>query len=188
MSTAANASPALLTAEEFAERPDPGHPEELVRGRIVPMPMTKPRHGEICGRTDRVLGGFVDEHDLGRVLTNDSGVITERGPDTVRGADVAYYSFARVPKDPLPDRYLDVAPELVVEVLSPTDRWPKVMVKVGEYLAAGVLVVLVLDDERRAAHVFTAEGANRILASAEELTLPELFGDAFRARVGRFFD
>ncbi len=187
MSTAAPVHPALITAEQFAERPDPGHPEELVRGRIVPMPMTRPRLGEICGRTDRVLGVFVDEHDLGRVLTNDTGVITERGPDTVRGADLAYYSFARVPKGPLPDRYLDVAPELVVEVLSPTDRWPKVMVKVGEYLAAGVLVVLVLDDERRAAHVFTAEGANRILSAEDELTLPELFGEGLRVRVERFF-
>ena len=44
---------ALLTAEQFAERPDPGYPEELVRGRIVPLMFSKPRHGEICGRTLR---------------------------------------------------------------------------------------------------------------------------------------
>ena len=48
MSTASLTAPALLTAEEFAERPDPGYPEELVRGRIVPMSIPKPRHGEIC--------------------------------------------------------------------------------------------------------------------------------------------
>ena len=44
------------------------------------------------------LGNFVEEHDLGRVMSNDSGVITERDPDTVRGADVAYYSYARLPE------------------------------------------------------------------------------------------
>src|SRR5262245_30633177 len=114
MSTATVTVPALLTAEEFAERPDPGYPEELVRGRIVPMTIPKPRHGEVCGRAVRILGNFVEDRGLGRVLSNDTGVITERGPDTVRGADVCYYSYAQVPRGPLPDRYLDTPPDLVV--------------------------------------------------------------------------
>ena len=56
MSTASVTTPTLMTAEEFAQRPDPGYPEELVRGRIVPMPMPKPRHGEICNKAGRILG------------------------------------------------------------------------------------------------------------------------------------
>src|SRR5271165_7320863 len=92
MSTASVTTPALLTAEEFAQRPDPGHPEELVRGRIVPMPMPKPRHGQLCGRAYFLLYGYIDAHDLGHLLCNDTGVITERGPDTVRGADISFYS------------------------------------------------------------------------------------------------
>ena len=75
----------LLTAEEFGSRPDPGYPEELIQGRIVTMPPHTPRHGQICGKADRLLGSFADEHDLGHVLCNDSGVITERDHDTVRG-------------------------------------------------------------------------------------------------------
>ena len=153
MSTASVTTPALLTAEEFAQRPDPGYSEELVRGRIVPMPMPKPRHGEICNRVGRILGDCAEDRDLGRVLSNDTGVITERGPDTVRGADISFYSFARVPKGPLPDRYLDTPPDLVVEVLSPSDRWPKVLAKVAEYPDAGTTIVLVLDDPRRLAHL-----------------------------------
>ena len=82
----------LLTAEEFGRRPDPGYPEELVRGRIVRMPPPNRRHGQVCSRVVRVLGAYVDEQDLGHVLSNDSGVITERGPDTVRGPDVAFYT------------------------------------------------------------------------------------------------
>jgi Uma2 family endonuclease len=122
MSTASVPTPALLTAEQFAERPDPGYPEELVRGRIVPMSMPKPRHGEICNKAGRILGNFAEDRDLGRVLSNDTGVITERGPDTVRGADISFYSFARVPKGPLPDRYLDTPPDLVVAVRLPHER------------------------------------------------------------------
>jgi Uma2 family endonuclease len=187
MSTASVTTPGLLTAEEFARRPDPGRPEELVRGRVVPMPMPKPRHGEICGKSVRIFGNWVDDHDLGRVLSNDAGVITERGPDTVRGADVSFYSFARVPKGPLPDRYLDTPPELIVEVLSPNDRWPKVLAKVAEYLDAGTVVVLVLDDQRRMAHEYRADGTTRLYGADDDLTLPDLLGE-FRVRVGLFFE
>ena len=63
---------------------------------------------------------FCDEHNLGHVVSNDSGVVTERDPDTVRGADVAFYSYGRVPPGPFPRGYLAVAPELVFEVRSPT--------------------------------------------------------------------
>jgi Uma2 family endonuclease len=187
MSTASVTAPALLTAEQFAERPDPGYPEELVKGRIVPMAVPKPRHGEICGNAVFILSAHARDRDLGRVLSNDAGVITERGPDTVRGADVSFYSFARVPKGPLPDRYLDAPPDLVVEVVSPTDRWPKVFAKVAEYLDAGTTVVVVLDDKRRLAHVYRADGTTRVLAADEELTIPDLLGD-FSVKVGRFFE
>jgi Uma2 family endonuclease len=187
MSTASLSPPALLTAEQFAERPDPGYPEELVRGRIVPMPMPKPRHGEICNKAGRILGNWVDEQDLGRVLSNDSGVITERGPDTVRGADICFYTYARVPKGPLADRYLDTVPDLIVDVISPSDRWPKVLAKVAEYLDAGTTVVLVLDEERRLAYVYRADAAPRLLAADDELRIPDLRGD-FHACVSRFFE
>ena len=94
MSSVTLSTPSLLTAEEFAERPDPGYPEELVRGRIVPMTMPKPRHGEICSKATHILNLYIDVHDVGRILCNDTGVITERTPDTVRGADVSFYSYA----------------------------------------------------------------------------------------------
>jgi Uma2 family endonuclease len=186
MSTASAATP-LLSAEQFAERPDPGYPEELVRGRIVPMSVPKPRHGQICGRAHRLLDTHVEACDLGHVLINDTGVITERGPDTVRGADISFYSYARVPKGPLPDRYLEIPPDLVVEVLSPGDRWPKVLAKVAEYLDAGVTVVVVLGDQRRSAQLYRADGTTRLLSAEDELTIPDLLGD-FRVRVGQFFE
>lgn len=178
---------ALLTAEEYGRRPDPGYPEELVRGRVVRMPVPDRRHGYVCGRADRLFGNFVDEHDLGRVLANDSGVITEREPDTVRGADVAYYSYERLPRGVLPKGYGPEIPELVVEVRSSSDRWREVMEKVSEYLRAGVLVVVVLDPEPRTAHVFAADAAPSVLGPDDELTLPDVL-DGFAVRVGRFFE
>lgn len=178
---------ALMTAAEFGRRPDPGHPEELAQGRIVVMPPPDRRHGFVCGQAYYVLRLFVDEHDLGRVMSNDSGVITERGPDTVRGADVCYYSFARLPKGPLATGYGPEVPELVVEVCSASDRWVEVHEKVAEYLGAGVLAVVVLDPGPQTAHVFGADHPPRMLGAEDELVLPGIL-EGFRVRVGRFFE
>jgi Uma2 family endonuclease len=178
---------ALMTAEEFGRRPDPGYPEELVQGRIVDMPLPDRRHGFVCCQASHLLRLFIDERDLGRVLTNDSGVITERDPDSVRGADVAFYSYARLPKGPLPTGYGPEVPELVVEVRSASDRWRAIHEKVAEYLNAGVLVVVVLDPESQVAHIFGADDPPRALGAADELVLPGIL-EGFRVRVGRFFE
>jgi hypothetical protein len=83
------AAEALLTAEEFGRRPDPGYPEERLQGRIVPTPLPRPRHGRICKMVTRLLDRHVEERDLGQILSNDSGVITERDPDIEGGVTVA---------------------------------------------------------------------------------------------------
>jgi Uma2 family endonuclease len=182
----ATATP-LLTAEEYRLLPDNGQPTELVRGRVVPMNMPTPRHGEICARVSYSLCRFLDDHPLGRVVSNDSGVLTEHDPDTVRGADVAFYSYARVPRGPLPPGYLPLPPELVIEVRSTTDRWGKIIAKVGEYLKAGVTLVCVLDEQTHAAHVYHADDPPRKIVADEELTLPEVLA-GFCVPVRRFFE
>jgi Uma2 family endonuclease len=185
----ATAAPAkrLMTAEEFGGLPDDGRLTELVRGEIVEVNMPYPRHGQICSRISRIVGNYADEHKLGHVLTNDSGVVTEHDPDTVRGSDVAFYSFARVPPGPLPrNRYLEVVPELVFEVRSPGDRWSAIHVKIGEYRQAGVSVVCVADDPTERVHIFDDDG-NRIFAGDDELTFPSILPD-FRVAVRRFFE
>ncbi|QDV34834.1 Uma2 family endonuclease [Tautonia plasticadhaerens] len=183
----ATAAASTWTAEQFGSRPDPGHPEELVRGRIVRMPPPNRRHGQVCGQSYFLIRQHVDEHDLGHVLSNDAGVITGRDPDTVRGADVAFYSYARLPRGPLPQSYGPEVPELVVEVRSPGDRWPDLLAKVTEYLNAGVVAVVVLDPDARSAQVYRVDQPPRILGPEEELTVPDLLGD-FRVAVRRFFD
>ena len=103
----------LLTAEEYADLPDHDGVRELIKGQIIDMAPPGSRHGEICFRTAYLLQRYLDDRPLGRLLTNDSGVITERDPDTVRDADVAYYSYQRVPKGPMPSGIVAAAPELV---------------------------------------------------------------------------
>jgi Uma2 family endonuclease len=177
----------LLTAEKFIALPDSfDGPVELVKGAVVAIPPTRPRHGEICIQIAYLLRKYLDDHLVGRVIGNDAGVITERDPDTVRGADIAFYSFQRVPKGALPAGLLDVAPELVFEVLSPSDRWSEVQVKVDEYLDAGVNAVCVVDDATRSIHVFSPDRPMQIFKEADDFALPEILS-GFSEKVKRFF-
>jgi Uma2 family endonuclease len=185
--TAATAE-ALLTAEEYLLLPDNGQPTELVRGKVVPTNIPAPQHGYHCNLISHRLSSFVEENDLGRVMCNDAGVIVQRGPDTVRGPDVSYFSFNRLPRGPLPRGYLNVVPELVFEVRSPSDRWSEITAKVGEYLRAGITVACVLDPDARTLTVFRDDAAPVVLNAADELTLPDVLGDAFRVPVHRFLD
>jgi len=175
----------LLTAEDYFQLRDKPEYSELVRGVIVPMTPPGLPHGLICGQAYFLLRLSVDQHNLGRVACNDSGVITQRDPDTVRGADVCFYSYERLPRDAHLQGYPRVAPNVVFEVRSPHDRWSEIHEKIAEYLTTGVEVVCVLVPESRAAHVFYPDRPGAILEGDEELTLPAPLNE-FRTPVSAF--
>ena len=87
----------------------------------------------------------------------------------------------------MPAGYLDVVPELVFEVRSPTDRWARMLAKAGEYLDAGVSVVCILDQMSERVLVCRAEDLPITLHGEEELHLPDILGE-FRVAVRRFFE
>jgi Uma2 family endonuclease len=177
----------VLTADEFLRLPDDGVPKELVRGKVVIMNLPTLRHGYFCGQIITLINPYVKERQLGRMMTNDSAIVTEHNPDTVRGADVAFYSFARIPAGPLPEGYVRIVPELVFEVRSPTDRWRAVRAKVTEYLDAGVTTVCVVDPATQAVYAYNNDLPDRLFGADAELSLPEVLGD-FRAPVQLFFE
>jgi Uma2 family endonuclease len=177
----------LLTAEQYATLPDLEGHHELVRGEIVYMNLPSFRHGKVCAKIARLVGYHVDMHDLGHVLSNDSGVITQRGPDTVRGADVAYYSYQAVPKGEHPRLYAAKPPELVFEVKSRDDRWASVHEKIAEYLEAGVRIVCVVDPETETVAIHHAERPVKSLGKADLLALPDVLGD-FTVPVSKLFE
>jgi Uma2 family endonuclease len=138
---------ALITAEELARLPDLGSCE-LVNGRIVHLSPTQPLHGLFEGRLGMQLALYAQSSGRGQVLFGEVGLWTRRGPDTVRGADLVFISHERWARRN-PKGFLDVPPELVVEILSPDDRYGEVMEKLEEYLALGVDLVWIVDPERR---------------------------------------
>lgn len=176
----------LVTAAEFSQMPDPGHPQELVRGVIVDMPPPKFRHGKVCNRVANLLTNFVDEHSLGHVLGNDSGIVTEQRPDTVRGPDVSFVSFAKVPRDAEPE-YLTIAPDAVFEVVSPSDRRSEIHYKVAEYLLMGVAAVYVVDPETSRVHCYYPDRPEEILSASDDLVGIGVLAE-FRVPIAKFFE
>src|SRR4029453_12314911 len=123
----------LITGDELARRPD--HDLcELIDGRIVPMSPTNPEHGRIELSIGAALRSFVSTQNLGIVMTGEVGVFTKSHPDRVRGADVVFISPEQHERRNKGGGFLDVAPELVVEILSPENAHVDMRQKVEEYL------------------------------------------------------
>lgn len=186
----------LMTANEFLAKYGHCSGVELVNGRVVwegreadertEIAMPKFRHGVITNRAATILTQFVDAHSLGWVASNDTFVRTADG-ESVRGADVLYISFARLPKEqPIPED-LTLPPDLVVEVRSPSETWNTVFAKVVEYLTAGVRVVLVLDASTLTATVYRNDTLQQIFHASDELTIPDVL-PGFAVKVSRFFE
>src|SRR5690242_19169627 len=144
----------LITAEEFFQMPEPadGSKQELVKGRIETMPPPGGLHGACCSKIDRRLGNFVDSTNGGTVCANDTGFISERDPDTVRGPDISYWSKERLPV--VPKGYIEIPPDLAVEVVSPHDHYSRVQKIVRHHLTHGVRLLWVVDLEDRSVTVY----------------------------------
>ncbi|TWU06614.1 hypothetical protein CA54_50110 [Symmachiella macrocystis] len=167
----------LITAEEYLLQAESDRPTELVEGVMYTMNPPGFRHGQICNTIGRLLGNFVDEQQTGTVVCNDSGVITQRNPDTVRGADVAYYSYQTVPRGQAPEGYPPGPPDIVFEVLSPNDQVANIKQKTSEYLRVGVAVVCVVDDRQRSIATYRAGDQTDVFDETDELTFPNELPD-----------
>ena len=174
----------LTTVEDVERLPDDEYRYALIRGVLYRMPPPKPRHGRITTRVVRHLSAYVDEHNLGIVYT-ESGFVLARDPDVLLGPDVAFVRADRLPPDE--DQYPDLAPDLAVEVLSPSNTGPDVEDKIREYLAAGVPLIWLLDPRRRTVRVRAADGTDRLLNEADALDGGDVL-PGFRLPVARLFE
>lgn len=146
-----------MTAEGFARRFAQVPCCELQRGEVVHLSPGAWDHSAISFRIAARLGEWAARRKRGRVLTNEAGLITRRRPDTVRGMDVAFFSYQRVPRGQEPSGFATVAPELVVEIIGKGQGWKAMVEKAGEYLAVGVDRVWIVDPRRMTLHVFQAD-------------------------------
>jgi Uma2 family endonuclease len=167
----------LLTIEEYADLPDDGWRTELVRGQVVREPQPSYEHGRMQSRVIAILEAHVKARAPHLVCVGPFGVITEEAPGTVRGPDLAVVRRDRV-VDLHRAGFLRGAPDLAVEIVSPSNKAGEIQEKVSEYLAAGARLVWVVYPQTRTVAVHEPGGRARFLTGEEPLEggdlLPEL--------------
>jgi Uma2 family endonuclease len=159
----------LLTAEELLQLPSGDGRYELLHGELVEMSPANGRHNEIITEVAFYLRNHVRPRRLGKVLTGDTGIILARNPDHVRAPDICFISAARVPRGPMAPRFVEIVPDLVVEIVSPGDSAAKVHQKTEEWLQAGAQLVWTLYPETRSIAVSDAAAGTRVYHDGETL-------------------
>ena len=139
----------LLTADDLLRLSADGVRSELIRGVLSETMPTGIRHGQIVVNLSAELRNFVKPRQLGVLVASDSGVWLERDPDTVREPDVAFFPSEKMPPDKSVPGYAEIAPDLVVEIVSPNDRLTEVNDKALMWLRYGVRLVWVVRPEER---------------------------------------
>lgn len=175
------------TVEEFERLPDEdGYRVELDRGRPVREPVPAPLHGRLALKLGVRLNAFAEQHDLG--LTFDAaGFVLSRDPDTVRAPDLSFVSNARLPAREYAGTYWRMAPDLAVEILSPSNRPAEVLRKASEYIDAGSRLVWLVDARRRTVTV-VRPGVDPVTLGADDALDGADVLPGFRLPLAELFD
>jgi Uma2 family endonuclease len=142
---------------------------ELIRGKLHSLAPLGWEQGRLACNVGSLLRAYVREKNLGEVMVGEVGIYTGRNPDTVRAADVLFISTERMATVTSPG-YLDAAPELIVEILSPGDRWVDIHDKLEEYFGIGVVRVWLVDSRRRRVFVYRSPTDVRCISGEETIS------------------
>lgn len=166
--TATIADKRVVTIADLERDGGPEGRWELIDGELVEMNAPSPRSSKVGVRFAAALIHFVDPKRLGDVFGADAGFVVFSGREMVRVPDAAFVSAARLPS---PDErgFYRLAPDLVVEVVSPSDRASDVLAKAMMWLDAGSQLVWVADPETRTIAVYLPDRTVRLLREGEEL-------------------
>jgi Uma2 family endonuclease len=144
---------------------------ELDEGELIRMPPPGMEHGDCGAEITYLLKSFVRRHDLGKVYGAETGF--KLSADTVRAPDVAFVRKERLAAVHRKG-FGTGAPDLAVEIFSPSDSVRQLMRKVKQYFAAGCHTVWIVYLERREIQVLEATGSDRLLRAEDSLEAPEL--------------
>ena len=157
----------LITGTDLAAMGDIGRCE-LIAGRVVRMSPTGHEHGSYESNFHYHLANFVRAKQLDKVQVGEVGIYTQHDPDTIRGADVLFISHERYTQQASAG-FLRVAPDLVVEIMSPNDRWSEVTQKLREYFEIGVRLVWVADPRSKSVYAYSTLTDVREFTSNDDL-------------------
>ena len=174
----------LMTAEDLECMEDDGWRHELIRGELIQIPLGSFLHSKIAAWIGTLLSVHVCAQRLGDVTGANGGYILSRNPDVVVAPDAAFVRADRLPEE-FPT-YLELAPDLVVEVVSPSDRMNDVTDKVMLYLDAGTQLVWVVQPRFKTVTVHYPDRTTKTFTSADELDGGDVL-PGFQLRVSDLF-
>ena len=179
--------PKLLTAADLLRLHSEGIRGELIRGVLCEDMATGEEHGEVAAIVISTLMEFVRPRRLGRVIGTDSGILLQRDPDTVREPDVAFISADKLPLGVRLKGYFEDAPDLVVEIVSPSDRPENVFNKACMWILFGVRLVWVLDPDYRTVDIYRPGASTTGLTENDTLDGSDVL-PGFSCAVSELFD
>ena len=159
----------LMTIEELERTGGPEGRWELINGALITMPPAGETHGRVGGSLHVHLGAYVLPRNLGYVYLSETGYVLSENPPTVRMPDVSFIRAERLPAPGDRDGFIRIAPDLVAEVISPSDRMADVLAKVGLWLEFGVPLVLLIAPISRTVTVFRPDREPRTLTVDQTL-------------------
>jgi Uma2 family endonuclease len=159
----------LMTAEEFAKLPEGETKLELVRGRVVESMPTGGVHGDVVMELGARLRIWAKQGSHGHVAS-ESGFILALEPDTTRAPDLFFIKAQRVVEaGGIPEAFWKIAPDLEVEVVSPSETAQEIQEKVRDYLLAGTPLVWVIYPRTRTVVEHTPDGLARTRTETDTL-------------------
>ena len=175
----------LLTADELFDMPHHEMRLELVRGELRTMAPAGFEHGDVSIQFWR-LAQFVQANKLGRCCGAETGFRIGKNPDTVRAPDFGFVRLDRIPEGGSPKKFFPGAPDLAVEVISPSDTTEQIDEKVLDWLAAGCRAVWVVDPGMRTITIYHSPTDVQILTANQELA-DDAVVPGFRCQVADIF-
>ena len=164
----------LMTAKDLLDMPDDGLRYELVRGELRKREHAGHVHGKIAMSVGARLWTHVKANGLGEVYGAETGFELGSNPDHVRAPDTAFIRRERVDAAGNVRGFFPGAPDLAMEVISPSDRYSQVEEKVADWLEAGTMAVIVVDPRRRAVKVHRSLSDASILTDADTLSIEDV--------------
>jgi Uma2 family endonuclease len=177
----------LMTAEELLRMPSDNFRHELIEGELRRSPLAEQLHGQITAKLGCALGNYIEANKLGEIYVAGMGFLLCRNPDTVRATDVSFVRQERLGEIVDEDIYMPGAPDLAVEVVSPSDTATEVEEKVAEWLQYGAQLVWVVNPKRRTGTVYRAPNQITRLSEADALDGADVV-PGFSCTVAEVFD
>ena len=176
-----------ITAEQLLAMPDDGNRYELIEGELHMMSPSGNVHGETAANITALLWNHVRHHRLGKVFAAETGFLLSRNPDMVRAPDAAFVASESLPSNDVGPSYLPLAPNLAVEVVSPSDSSTQVEEKARMWLDKGTAMVLVVDPGTRTVRIYRSKVSIAVLHEGDELNADDVV-PGWTLRVGELFD